>query len=84
MSQIYEYKEPLIMESYLVSVSNANTGSDIELLKHEAVTIENGTVHFHPSKMIPGRYYDFVYNNKPYLIRKGKGGTVDIFKISQK
>ena len=84
MSQIYEYKEPVIIESYLVSVPNANTGSDIELLKQEAVTIENGAVHFHPSKMIPGRYYDFVYNQKAYLIRKGKKDTIDIFEISQK
>ncbi len=78
------YKEPEIVKSYSISVTNKNTASTgevYEILDSDAVEVKDGQIHFHPSKMLNGKYYNFVYNDKEYLIRKSRDSVIDIFEV---
>jgi hypothetical protein len=81
MSQTYN--DPEIVESYSMQVRNytTSTGAFHEMLYSDAVEVKDGQIHFHPSKMLNGKYYNFVHNGKEFLIRKSNNNVIDIFEV---
>jgi hypothetical protein len=58
-----------------------STGEVYEMPYSDAVEVKDGQIHFHPSKMLNGKYYNFVRNGKEFLIRKSKNNVIDIFEV---
>ena len=84
LSTTQTYKEPEIVKSYFIPIKNMNTGSIgavYEALDSNAVEVKDGEIHFHPSKMINGKYYNFVYKEKEHLIRKSSDNIIDIYEV---
>jgi hypothetical protein len=57
-----------LVESYPMQVRNytTSTGEVYEMPYSDAVEVKDGQIHFHPSKMLNGKYYNFVRNGRVF------------------